>query len=121
MAKLLIVDSDSEVSAAVRDMMRLKGHEVAVARTAAEALAVLAQQQVDVIFTNIDPVDQHGRPFAAAARALQPLAALVTTKASAAQGGVPDGFDTALPKPFSLDEVEAVITLLQAKHTWRHG
>lgn len=111
MPHLLIIDSDLEVGDATRDMLRLKGHEVATTRSIGDALAILARQRFDVIFTNLNTPGRQGASFVSAARALQPGVGLVSTTGASTRS---DGgeFDALLPKPFSLDEVETAIRLV---------
>ena len=60
MASILVVDDDSAVRAAVRDVLERAGHEVADAGNGLEGLREYRSHQADVVVTNIAMPEMDG-------------------------------------------------------------
>lgn len=60
MAKILIVDDDSQILAAFSDFTRKMGHETATAANGREALQYLSENQVDLLLLDIIMPEQDG-------------------------------------------------------------
>ncbi|MGE0040519.1 MAG: response regulator [Vicinamibacterales bacterium] len=65
--RILLVDDQEEVRQSVSDMLSALGHEVTSVSTGQEALARLAEGQVDLVFTDFSMPDMDGLALAAAA------------------------------------------------------
>lgn len=71
--RILMVEDEALVRGVVADELRECGHEVIEAADGAEAMAFLAEQRFDVLFTDIVlPGGTHGWAIAEAARSLDP-------------------------------------------------
>jgi CheY-like chemotaxis protein len=115
-ATILVVDDDSEVRAATIAMVQDLGHQVLIARTGAEALALVkAGQPIDILLTDlVMPGRMSGVELARAAGAAAPaLRIAITTGYPGHRDLVRSPFPV-LPKPFTRIELEAMIrTLLE--------
>lgn len=69
---VLFVDDDDLVRAPVAELLRLCGLRVLAANGAAEALAILAREHVDALFTDVVMPDMDGIELAKRAQALRP-------------------------------------------------
>jgi CheY-like chemotaxis protein len=69
---VLVVDDEDDVRAPLAASMRIEGFHVVEARSAPEALRVLMQEHVDVLFTDIVMPEPDGIELAERARHLQP-------------------------------------------------
>jgi CheY-like chemotaxis protein len=77
---ILVVEDDEEVRAYAARALRQLGFNVLDAGSASEALALLREQRVDLLFTDIGLPNTDGRQLAEQARQLQPtLKVLFTT------------------------------------------
>ena len=73
MPSILLVDDDHDVLGANARFLRVSGHEVVVAESAATALARLDERAVDVVVTDLRLPGTDGIGFARAARGLRPF------------------------------------------------
>jgi CheY-like chemotaxis protein len=69
---ILFVDDDDEVRAPLAAQVRVDGFRVLEARNTPEALRVLAQEHIDVLFTDVVMPEPDGIELAERARHLQP-------------------------------------------------
>ncbi|MGH9743293.1 MAG: PAS domain S-box protein [Candidatus Acidiferrum sp.] len=60
-ARILLIDQDESVLEAVREILREHEHEVEIARSAANAMALLEKQQFDVVVADLDLSGTAGR------------------------------------------------------------
>ena len=60
MAKILVVDDEVEVGAAIRRVLELAGYAVTLANNATEGLQAVAQEPPDVVITDIIMPKVHG-------------------------------------------------------------
>jgi signal transduction histidine kinase len=102
---ILVVEDETEVRAyAVRGLSEL-GYRVAEAGNADVALAILREQPIDLLFTDIGLPGMDGRQLADAARLLRPaLKVLFTTgyaRNAIVHNGTLDAEVDMIPKPFS--------------------
>ncbi|MGE3276422.1 MAG: response regulator [Vicinamibacterales bacterium] len=70
--RILLVDDQEDVRQSVADMLSALGHEVTTASTGQEALASLAENAVDLVFTDFSMPDMDGLALAEAARRVNP-------------------------------------------------
>lgn len=73
-ARVLAVDDESNVLAALRRALRARGYEVAIADGGAQALELMTGQGFDAIISDMRMPGMNGAEFLQAARALQPQA-----------------------------------------------
>lgn len=73
-ARVLVVDDEANVLAALRRALRARGHEVATAEGGAQALDLMGQQGFDAIISDMRMPGMDGAQFLQAARSLQPRA-----------------------------------------------
>jgi two-component system, cell cycle response regulator CpdR len=69
---VLFVDDDELIRAPVAEILNLAGFRVFVAGSAPEAVRVLVQEHVDLLFTDVVMPDLNGIELAIHARQLQP-------------------------------------------------
>jgi len=117
---VLVVEDDETVRNAAAEALREIGYEVLEAPDAMEAVRLLADRGgVDLLFTDVGlPGGVNGRTLADAARNIHPaLKVLFTTGYSSDTpqgGGIPHDDECLLPKPFSLQQLEAKVRELLA-------
>ena len=70
--RVLFVDDEPSVTSAFRVLLRRAPYEVLVANSARDALALLAQTQVDVVVSDMDMPDMGGSEFLARVRSHHP-------------------------------------------------
>jgi CheY-like chemotaxis protein len=113
MARVLVVDDDADVRAAVGDALELAGHEVLGAEDGERALEALGRQRPDVILLDLRMPRWSGREFMEALRrqhAAAPSPIIVFTA-----GADPEGAAAALGTPYFLQkpfELEALLRLI---------
>jgi response regulator RpfG family c-di-GMP phosphodiesterase len=73
-ARVLAVDDEANVLAALRRSLRARGYEVAIAEGGAQALEMMADRAFDAIISDMRMPGMNGAEFLQAARALQPQA-----------------------------------------------
>jgi len=106
---VLFVDDDDLVRAPVAELLRRHGLRVITAKSAVEAMRILAQEQVDILFTDIFMPDGDGIELAKQAQQLRPgirvmfATAYFPRAADAAQLG------KVLFKPMRAQQIEAAI------------
>ena len=76
-ARVLLVDDDLDVLGANARFLRVSGHEVLVAESAASALARLEADGIDLVVTDLRMPDLDGLAFARRARESRPLLPIV--------------------------------------------
>ena len=112
MAKILVVDDEQEVLISLKDLLEQAGHEVVVAGSGLEALAILNETRVDVAFVDVVMPKIDGRTLMRRLNQDHPRVRTVL------MSGVEDVMDLparelgvipALRKPFTLDQVQAVL------------
>ncbi len=69
---VLFVDDDDLVRHAVTKIIEGKGFSVVAAKSAGDALSIIAQQHVDVLFTDIVMPDRDGVELAKIAKMIRP-------------------------------------------------
>jgi len=109
---VLVVDDDSNITAAVRESLELEGYRVVTARNGVEALAQVADDVPTLILLDMRMPVMNGWEFAAQMReAGHTIPVVVMTAAASAQAWASeiDAHDV-LPKPFTLDQLYAAIT-----------
>ena len=104
---ILVVEDDDEVRSFAVRALRGFGYHVREAKDADGALAVMREQPVDLLFTDIGLPNTDGRQLATMARQLQPdLRVLYTTgyaRNAIVHNGTLDAGVDMIPKPFSAE------------------
>ena len=123
MALILVIDDDAQVLDVMSEMLKLEGHEVAVADNGKRALEAFQEQTFDLVITDLIMPDKEGRETIAEIRRTNRSLPIVAISGGG-RGGPHDYLDTArfigadatLSKPFSRsDLLEAVNRLLPGK------
>jgi signal transduction histidine kinase/ActR/RegA family two-component response regulator len=104
---ILVVEDDEEVRAYAVRVLREFGYHVIEAGNAADALTIIQEQPIDLLFTDIGLPVLDGRQLVSAARRQKPgLKVLFTTgyaRNAIVHNGTLDSDVDLLPKPFSSD------------------
>jgi two-component system CheB/CheR fusion protein len=113
--RILLVDDVEEVVTTCRTLLELHGAVVTGATSGAEALAILADNDVDLLITDISMPGMDGYDLLKAARALPRYARLPAIAVSGlardkdiAQARA-SGFDAHLGKPLSVERLTGII------------
>ncbi|MBC7954290.1 MAG: response regulator [Cytophagales bacterium] len=106
---VLLVEDDELVRHSTTEMLLALGHTVTQASNAEQAMALLAQAEVDVLVTDIGLPDVSGEVFAAEARLLQPTLRIVfATGNEHIHAGGDDG-PVLLRKPYDAVAIAAAL------------
>lgn len=106
---VLLVEDEALIRINTADMLEDMGHAVIEAGTAAQALEALAQQDVDVLVTDVGLPDMKGGELARKLRQMKPDIGIVF---ATGESQLPDGADpdaVLLTKPYSDDSLKAAI------------
>ncbi|KAB7788333.1 response regulator transcription factor [Bifidobacterium cebidarum] len=117
--RILIVEDDRELAAALDDALRYEGYATSMAATGVEALKILAEQTVDIVLLDRDlPVLSGDAVMATIAANHIPVAVIMLTAAAEVSdrvSGLDLGADDYLTKPFAYPELLARIRALQRR------
>ncbi|PLS26403.1 response regulator transcription factor [Bifidobacterium parmae] len=117
--RILIVEDDRELTAALDDALRYEGYATDVASTGVEALSALADTDVDIVLLDRDlPVLSGDAVMATIAANRIPVAVIMLTAAAEIGdrvSGLDLGADDYLTKPFAYPELLARIRALQRR------
>jgi CheY-like chemotaxis protein len=108
--RVLLVEDEVLISMMIEDAMVARGFEVYTATNAGDALQLLSEASVDVLFTDINiEGDMDGRALARRARELRPDLAVLY--ASGTMKGIADAVpgSTFVPKPYAPADVCAIV------------
>jgi DNA-binding response OmpR family regulator len=117
-ARILVVDDDQSINQILVEALTDEGYEVFAARSAREALEQAGDAQPRVILLDAHLPDMSGEEFARDYRATPgPHAALVIVSGASdiAALAARIGAAAAVPKPFDLDELLAILEA-QTRH-----
>ena len=110
---ILVVEDDEEVRSFAVRVLRGFGYHVREAKDADEALAVMREQRVDLLFTDIGLPNTDGRQLATMALQLQPdLRVLYTTgyaRNAIVHNGTLDAGVEMIPKPFNAEALGRIV------------
>lgn len=119
MMRILIVEDDRELAAALDDALRYEGYATSLATTGVEALKILAGTNVDIMLLDRDlPVLSGDAVMATVAANRIPVAVIMLTAAAEVSdrvSGLDLGADDYLTKPFAYPELLARIRALQRR------
>ncbi len=104
---VLLVDDNPSLASAMADILTVKGYEIHVASSGAEALQVLHDHPVDVMLTDVIMPEMNGVDLYRRTRHPYPNLTTVLMTAYAAdefiQQGMAEGIRTVLTKPIDID------------------
>ena len=106
---LLLVDDDRLVRNAIKGIIAAKGFRVVTAGSALEAMRILAQEHVDVLFTDIVMPHQDGVELARQAMKLRPNLAIMFSTAYFSRAAEASSLGKLLFKPMRAHEIEAAL------------
>lgn len=126
MARVLVVDDESEVGVVIRRVLEREGFAVSVANSAAAGLQVVAQQPPDIVITDVIMPKVHGVELIKILRERYPRIRVIAISGGGNFGPLaykPDAISThaylaaareagaheVLTKPFDLEELRAAI------------
>lgn len=108
---ILVVDDEVPITLLLRDILVDEGYTVLTAPEGQSALAVTATVHPDLIITDLMMPGMDGRVLCAEVHAQPPTADIPVIVMSAAYHPQPtDSFAAAIAKPFSIDQLLAVVT-----------
>ena len=121
--RLLVIDDDNLVRAALTDMLQTAGFEVVTASNGRLGLDLLDATPVDAIITDILMPEQEGLETIREARQRFPDIRILAISGGGAGGGETQllrfaesfGADQTLPKPFTGSQLVAAVRALLAK------
>lgn len=128
-AKLLVIDDDNLVRAALTDMLQTAGFEVVTASNGRLGLELLDSTPVDAIITDILMPEQEGLETIREARQRFPDIRILAISGGGAGGGETQllrfaesfGADQTLPKPFTGSQLVAAVRALLASRGGKEG
>jgi DNA-binding NtrC family response regulator len=111
--KILVVDDEPMVCAAVEMMLKFDGHEVVTAGSAKDALGLFDRDTFDLVITDYSMPTMKGDELAAAIKARLPRQPVVLITAHAemlkSSGAPLTGVDQIIGKPFLLENLREAI------------
>ena len=117
--RALVVDDEEAVLHVMGDLLRALGQQVRVAHGGPAGLEEFARGTFDVVFTDLGMPDVNGWDVALAVKSRRPETAVVLVTGWGAQlegSSVQSrGVDHVVPKPFSLEDVERVLRMLDER------
>jgi len=118
-ARILVVDDEMVICRSCEKIFRRAGHDVVIANSGREALAMLKGEEFDVVFTDLKMMDVGGMEVLQTVRQQYPATVVVVitgyaTVASAVETMRSGAFDY-LPKPFTAGELTAVLNRALAR------
>jgi CheY-like chemotaxis protein len=107
---VLFVDDDDEVRVPLAAQVRIDGFRVLEARSTPEALRVLAQEHVDVLFTDVVMPEPDGIELAERARHLQPHIRVIFATGYLLRAATADRMGKLLFKPVRAKDLLGVLS-----------
>ena len=111
--RILVVEDDPRLREAIVDTLMLKGHEVSEAPNGIEAMAVLTNQEVDLVLSDINMPGMDGLELLDKVKQAHPWLPMVLMTAYGDVGqavkAMQRGANDYLMKPFELAELDALL------------
>jgi DNA-binding NtrC family response regulator len=104
-ATILFVDDDDDVRVPLAAQLRIDGFRVIEARSTPEALRVLVQEHVDVLFTDVVMPEPDGIELAERARHLQPHIRVIFATGYLLRAATAEKMGTLLFKPVRAKDI----------------
>jgi two-component system, NtrC family, response regulator PilR len=118
-SRVLVVDDEPSVCRAIKMLLEVDGHEVAVAASGADALNMLALQSFDLVFTDYSMPDMKGDELCGLIKQRHPGQRIIMItafgtelKASQKMNGLVDAL---IDKPFSFSDLREATARVLAK------
>jgi DNA-binding NtrC family response regulator len=111
---ILFVDDDHEIRRVVAEALTLKGFRVLTTDDCYEAMRLLAQEHVDVLFTGIVMPDVDGIRLVKHAKLLRPGIHVMMARGNASKANEAVSLRKLLHKPLRADHLETEIRALLA-------
>jgi two-component system, NtrC family, response regulator AtoC len=112
--RILVVDDEPFVAEAIKMMLGFDGHEVEIATSGKEALAILETDTFDLVITDFAMRSMKGDALAAAIKSLLPKQPVVMITAYAemlqSSGHPLPGVDFLIGKPFLLEDLRQAVS-----------
>lgn len=119
--RLLLIEDDTMIGAALRRGLQQEGHSVDWARDAKSAEAALAAEQYELVLLDLGLPDRDGMALLASLRrARSPVPVIISTARDAVADrvrGLDLGADDYLVKPYDFDELSARIRAVVRRRT----
>lgn len=115
--RILLVEDQEPIRAALRMMLELDGHRVIEASNGAEALNLFTIGEFDLVITDFEMPMMEGNELAASLKLLAPsLPILMITASDRARGDVENPVDALLNKPLTVSDLRCALgKLLSAR------
>jgi len=109
--RILLVEDQQPVRAALRMMLELDGHQVTEASNGAEALSLFTLGEFDLVVTDFEMPVMKGNELALSLKLLAPTLPLlmITASEEAARGDVENAVDALLNKPLTLPDLRCAL------------
>ncbi len=112
-SRILVVDDEPYIRDLVRENLRSRSHEVAVAANGVEALDLLSRERFDILVTDVVMPGMDGLELVKRAKRAHPHMRVIVLTAYPRQSDIGDfllqGADEFLPKPFRANDLFAAI------------
>lgn len=113
--RILLVEDQDLVRAALRMMLELDAHQVTEAGNGAEALNLFARGQFDLVITDFEMPMMKGNELASSIKLLNPsLPILMITASESARSKVNNPVDALLDKPLTVPDLRCALGKLLA-------
>lgn len=120
---VLVVDDNPSMVKTMADILAMKGYAVQMAESGAQALEILANEQVDILLTDVIMPDMDGVTLYRQARQNHPhLITFLMTAYSADEiihQGMQEGIRTVLNKPVDINLLLALISGVESAYIQR--
>ena len=108
--RILLVEDQESVRAALRMMLELDSHQVTEASNGAEALNLFALSEFDLIITDFEMPVMKGNELAVSLKLVAPsLPILMVTASEKARGDVENPVDAFLNKPLTVPDLRCAL------------
>jgi CheY-like chemotaxis protein len=111
-----VVEDGDQLREAIRVGLEPLEYRVLTASDGEEALAAIAEDEVDLVVTDLVMPKMGGEELLSRLRAADPALRVVAMTGHVVDRDIDSlraaGFDAALPKPFSIDDLLAVVTAI---------
>ncbi len=107
--RILLVDDEESVRAAMRMLLEIDGHQVAEASNGAEALNLFTHAEFDLVITDFQMPEMRGNELAVSIKLLAPSLPVLMITASDMARDTENPADAFLNKPFMLPELRCAL------------
>jgi DNA-binding NtrC family response regulator len=117
--RILVVDDEESLCAFMKLMLAKEGYDVVTSMSAEQALVLLQDESVDLVFTDLMMPEMNGLEFVQKVRALRPDTECVVMTAYASVDSAIEalklGAADYITKPFNLEELKIVVKQLLSR------